>query len=180
MPIELIWYLLYLLILLKIFLYWTIKSWFFVKRIFIKLADWQMILDWVPDCHHSVGHISQFESLKYRASLPAAFLFQIGPVVAYRTSLAPYFDITTFLQNLEKWKTSFQIEICALFLHLKKVAKRKMQKVFFARFKLARCKSCKKMKNEKCKIIFLQISRIWLKNKIVANCILRCWKIRFD
>ena len=48
-----------------------------------------MILDWVPDCHHSVGHISQFESLKYRASLPAAFLFQIGPVVAYRTSLAP-------------------------------------------------------------------------------------------
>ena len=35
------------------------------------------------DCHHSVGHISQFEPLKYRATLPAAFLFQIGPMVAY-------------------------------------------------------------------------------------------------
>ena len=28
-----------------------------------------------PDCNHSVGHIHLFEPLKYRAPLPAAFLF---------------------------------------------------------------------------------------------------------
>ena len=39
------------------------------------------------DCHHSVGHISQFGPLKCRATLPAAFLFQIGPEVAYSPSL---------------------------------------------------------------------------------------------
>jgi len=48
--------------------------------------------------HHSVGHISQFEFLKCRASLPAAFLFQIGPVAAYRTSLDYFKVCESFIQ----------------------------------------------------------------------------------
>ena len=75
-----------------------------------------MILDWVPDCHHSVGHISQFESLKYRASLPAAFLFQIGPVVAYRTSLAP---TKCRLKKKKKLVDSWRIE-CIEYFELQK------------------------------------------------------------
>ena len=45
-----------------------------------------------------------------------------------------YFDITTFLRNLEKWKTSFQNEICALFLHLKKRCKTQDAKSLFCAF----------------------------------------------
>ena len=41
------------------------------------------------DCHHSVGHIRLFEPLKDRAALPAAFLFQIVPLVDSSPSLAP-------------------------------------------------------------------------------------------
>ena len=39
------------------------------------------------DCHHSAGHIGQLVSLKCRATLPAAFLFQIGTIVDCSPSL---------------------------------------------------------------------------------------------
>ena len=72
------------------------------KIVFIK-CSWLQIdkiyLDRVPDCNHTVGHISQLVSLKCRATLPAVFLFQFGPVVACSPSLAPFllhpFFVTT-------------------------------------------------------------------------------------
>ena len=39
------------------------------------------------DCYHSVRHISQLESLKYRAGSAAAILFRIGPHVDSSPSL---------------------------------------------------------------------------------------------
>ena len=47
------------------------------------------------DCYHSVGHISQLESLKYRAGSAAAFLFRIGPTVDSSPSLHSIKTITT-------------------------------------------------------------------------------------
>ena len=45
------------------------------------------------DCYHSVRHISQLESLKYRAGSAAAILFRIGPHVDSSLSLHSIFPL---------------------------------------------------------------------------------------
>ena len=105
-------------------------------------------------------------SVFYLCLLPSAFLqFNLVNIQNYKSSRGVYFDIIKFLRNLRKWKKwkngwnlRRNIVIFAKLSVWKKMKKWKMQKKIFANFRPAILMCRKKMKFEKRKIYFFQIS----------------------
>jgi len=101
----------------------------------------------------------------------------------YKTPLQPGVRILISPLFCRIWKNEkplFKLKFARYFCIWKKLQNAKCKKFFLRVSSWRDVKAEKKWKMKNAKLFFLQISRIWLKNKIVANCILRCWKIRFD